>query len=317
MKNEKILIIAPVYNEEDVVEHFFQEVNSIFSSMNHTEFIILFVVDRCTDNTLEILKSLQSSHDHIQILKMSSRFGHQAALQAGISQSDGYDAVIMMDSDLQHPPELIPKMINHFRDGIEIVYTIRQENIDSSFFRKIFGNLYYFLLNLISDVPVLKNAADYRLLSARVTKVIREQVPEKNIFFRGFIPWVGFSQIGLTFKANTRYAGDSKYSITRMFSLGILGFLSTSTKPLMFGLLLGSIFVLISFIMFFWILFSYITSNEIPSGWTTLALLQVLFGGIQLTISGILGLYIGILFKQSLGRPAYVIEEKISKYKKN
>src|SRR5262249_54027078 len=159
---------------------------------------ILFVVDQCTDQTLTLLKEIAREDASVRILAMSSRFGHQMALLAGIDHSHT-DAVVMLDSDFQHPPALIPEMLAAFQPGYDVIYTLRQDTVDTGFFKRFSSRLFYYFINVIAQVPIMENAADFRLLSRRVVEVFQTQVRERNIFLRGLVSWVGFRSFGISF----------------------------------------------------------------------------------------------------------------------
>jgi len=312
MSSIKLTVIAPVYNEEEVIEAFHARLSEVLASLPDVDGRVLYVVDRCTDNTLEILRALARRDPHAKVIALSSRFGHQMSLVAGIDHSLDADAVIMMDSDLQHPPELIPELLDNFRRGFEVVYTVRRDTEDINPLRKVAGNLFYRLLAKISQVPMNANAADFRLISGRVAKILSADFRERNMFLRGLFTWIGFRQTGIEYVARKRVGGYSKYSLSKMLQLATAGILSFSTKPLQLGIFVGVGFSGISFLLILWVIAKYFLVKSIPDGWTTLVVLLLLFSGIQLIVLGILGAYIGGIYDEVKGRPRYIIEEKIS-----
>lgn len=312
MSNIKLTVIAPVYNEEEVIVDFHKRLCNVLTSIINIDARILYVVDLSTDKTLDLLREIVSKDKRSKVIALSSRFGHQMSLVAGIDHSLDADAIIMMDSDLQHPPELIPELIEKYRRGFEVVYTVRIDTQDINPLRKLAGNFFYHLLSNLSSVPLNANAADFRLISARVAKILSTDFRERNMFLRGIFNWMGFRQIGIEYKAHKRLGGYSKYSLSKMIQLATAGILSFSTKPLKLGIFVGVIFSLLSFLMIFWTLLEFFIDKSIPNGWTTLVVLLLLFSGIQLIVLGIIGAYIGGIYEEVKHRPRYIIEEEIS-----
>lgn len=312
MPATKLTVVAPVFNEESVIGLFHDRLCAVLQSLDGVESRIVYVVDRCTDNTLEKLRLIAKSDARTVVLALSSRFGHQMSLLAGIENSLESDAVIMMDSDLQHPPELIPNLLTHFYDGADVVYTVRKDTEDISALRKFAGNIFYSALNKISDVAINPNAADFRLISKRVAVVLAEGFTERNMFLRGLFSWIGLKQVGVEYVAEKRAAGVSKYSFSRMIRLATSGVLSFSTKPLHIGLFIGTLLALFAFVLMFGTVVNYFVDRSLPSGWTTVVALLLLFNGVQLIVIGVLGAYIGGIYEEIKQRPRYIVDERIS-----
>lgn len=312
MRKLKLTVVTPVFNEEAVIGHFHERTREVLNSIKDVEANILFVVDRCTDDTLNVLRRVVADDPKSRVIALSSRFGHQMSLLAGIENALDADVVVMMDSDLQHPPELIPELLANYRRGFEVVYTVRRDNANASYLRKLAGNVFYYLLSKLSQVPINANSADFRLVSNRVTRVLTTGFQERNMFLRGLFSWIGFRQTSVEYIAERRFAGQSKYSFAEMLQLAMAGILSFSTKPLHAGIFVGIAFALIAFIFLVAAVVSYFVDRSIPSGWTTLAVLLLLFSGVQLIILGIIGAYIGGVYEEVKGRPRYIIEEEIS-----
>jgi dolichol-phosphate mannosyltransferase len=308
----KIAIVAPVFNEEAVIAQFHARLSETLTSLTNIDSQIIYVVDKCTDNSLEVLRGIAKGDLRVKVLAMSSRFGHQMSLLAGIEQALEADAVIMMDSDLQHPPELIPLLIENFRQGADVVYTVRTDTLSVSPVRKVLGNLFYKFLNRLSDVEINPNAADFRLISSRVAKILSEGFAERNMFLRGLFSWIGFKQVGIEYVAEKRAAGVSKYSLSRMVQLAISGILSFSTKPLQIGIFVGVSFSVVACLLMVATLFTFLFDRSLPSGWTTIVMLLLLFNGIQLFVIGVLGVYLGGIYEEVKSRPRYILEEEIS-----
>lgn len=316
MSKLKLTVVTPVFNEEQVIRHFHARTRGVLDSLDDVEAKILFVVDRCTDNTLNVLRELVAVDPNTKVIALSSRFGHQMSLLAGIENSLDSDAIIMMDSDLQHPPELIPELLEKFKHGFDVVYTIRRDTEDVGLVRKVAGNLFYRVLGKLSRVPINANAADFRLVSNRVAKLLSMDFQERNMFLRGLFSWMGFQQTGVEYVAEKRFAGQSKYSFSRMIQLAMAGILSFSTKPLQMGIFVGVSFAALSFVLIIAAVIKYFIVQSLPSGWTTLVVLLLLFSGIQLIVLGIMGAYIGGIYEEVKGRPRYIIEEEITHHVK-
>ncbi|MEQ9000830.1 MAG: glycosyltransferase family 2 protein [Coleofasciculus sp. B1-GNL1-01] len=307
-----LTIISPVYNEEEVINDFYTELRGVLAGLSpRYDSKILFVVDRSSDASFEILKSIAEQDKAVQILLMSSRFGHQMSLLAGIDHSDS-DVLIMLDSDLQHPPSLIPKMLMKYEQGYDIVYTIRQDSKDISIFKRLTSKLFYKIINKLSDVPINESAADFRLISNRVAKTFKHKIRERNQFLRGLFSWVGFRSTSIYFQVRKRRAGRSKYSLNRMIQFGLEGVVSFSKKPLKAAIITGFIFALFGFIYALISVVQYFIYASLPSGWTTLVFLVSIFSGVQLIFLGIIGEYIGAIFDEVKGRPHYIIEDKVN-----
>lgn len=307
-----LTVVCPVYNEADVIEKFYSELKlSLERLAGRYDYKILFVMDKGTDATPDILRKIARSDSGLQIIMLSSRFGHQMSLMAGIDHADT-DIIIMMDSDMQHPPELIPEMLDMYEKGNDIVYTVRKDARHTGFVKRITSRLFYRGINMISDVNINESAADFRLISRKVAKIIKEQIRERNIFLRGIFSWMGFNQAAVPFVASERFAGKSKYSLRRMIQFGAFGIVSFSKKPLQAAVIVGSIFAALGFLSAVVAVVQFFIYSSIPSGWTTIVVLLSLFSGIQLIFLGIIGEYIGGIFDEVKGRPHYIVEEKIN-----
>jgi polyisoprenyl-phosphate glycosyltransferase len=308
----RLVVVTPVYNEEETVATFHARTRRVLDALEDVDARILFVVDRCTDNTVEVIRGVVAGDPKAGAIVLSSRFGHQMSLLAGIEQSLDADAIVMMDCDLQHPPELIPQLFEKFRDGYEVVYTVRSDTENLGSFRKSAGNLFYRALSAVSEVEIKANAADFRLISGRVANVIASGFRERNMFLRGLISWIGFRQASVEYVAAARAAGESKYNFGRMMKLASAGVLSFSTKPLQIGIFVGVAFAALAFIYTLVIIGTWFVDRSLPSGWTSLVVLLLLFSGVQLIVVGILGAYIGGIYEEVKGRPRYIIDERIA-----
>jgi len=307
-----LTVISPVYNEAEVIEHFCGELKKELGKLKgRYKTHVLFVVDKGTDGTLDTLRRVCGKDKSVSVLALSSRFGHQMSLLAGIDHADS-DAVVMMDCDLQHPPALIHEMVKEYEKGSAVVYAVRKDTDEIGWFKRAGSRLFYWFINKISDIPINENAADFRLISRPVLKVLKEQVRERNIFFRGIISWLGFKQTPVAFTVQKRYAGSTKYSLHNLLRLGKWGVLSFSKKPLQAAVFFGVLFALFAFVNAAVTFVQYFIYKSLPSGWTTIVILLSFLGGVQLIFLGIIGEYIGGIFDEVKGRPHYIVEEKLN-----
>ena len=301
---EIVSIIIPVYNRADIVR---QTLDSIIKQ-TYTFWECLVIDDGSTDNTLQKIKSLAPSDDRIKYISLSRNFGHQNALKAGYDNASG-DCVVCLDADLQHPPELIAEMINLWQKGYKIVSTKRKEHKSTGFLKKISSTIFYKIINALSEVKIEKGAADFRLLDKNVIKELKK-LNENILFYRGLIPWLGFSQVQLEYAAAPRFSGKTKYSFSRMLHFASDGITSFSVKPLKISIYLGFIIAFIAFIYILYALYVAIFTQDVVPGWTSTIISVLFIGGIQLVMIGILGNYLGKLFIENKKRPNYIIKER-------
>ena len=301
-----ISVVIPIMNEQGNLPFLVDRLNQVFEESWQYE--VLFIDDGSTDSTLEYIKDLNEKDKKFNFISFSRNFGHQVALRAGLDHANG-DCVISMDGDLQHPPELIPDMINKWRDGNDIVYSIRKDDQSNNRFKRITSATFYWMMNRLSDVKFKKGTADFRLLDKSIISVLRN-FDENPLFLRGIINWIGFKQCAIEYIPEERYWGESKYPISKMYRLALTGITSFSIKPLQISSILGTIIASISFFYgLYAIILKLFTSRAIP-GWTSTLLLTAFLGGIQLLMIGIIGEYLGKLFIESKRRPPYLIREK-------
>lgn len=308
----RLTIISPVFNEEAVIGAFYRELKECLIELEPAyKTRILFVLDRCTDGTLDILKGIAQRDPSVSCIVMSSRFGHQMCLLAGIDYADG-DVYVMMDSDLQHPPRVIKEMLKAYEEGCDVVYSIRKSSNDQGVLRKACGKLFYWLMDRLSGGVIQENAADFRLITEKVARVFRHQIRERNMFMRGLVSWVGFRQRGLEYVAAPRYAGSTKYSFGRMMKLAVDALISFSSFPLKISLFAGTILSLAGFLYALLTAFQYLFHMQLPSGWATLVILITIFSGVQLLCLGMVGTYVGAIYFEVKGRPHYIVDETIN-----
>ncbi len=304
---KKISIVIPAYNEEGNLSEIRKAIDHVFHNLPNYKYEIIFVNDGSRDRTQDFLEDMSLSFPEVRYIEFSRNFGHQYAVKAGLDLADG-NAVISMDADLQHPPALISEMIRKWEEGYDIVYTIRKYPKSISRFKRSTSDFFYRILSKLSDVELEKGSSDFRLLDASVIDVIRDGT-ESDVFLRGLVKWVGFRQYAIPFVAGERFAGESKYSLGKMFRFAFTGITAFSVKPLYLAAYLGFFFSLVSLLYIPYVIYSFMNHSEI-SGWASLIMTVVFFGGVQLIILGILGIYMGKIFKQIKGRPNYIIRSK-------
>jgi polyisoprenyl-phosphate glycosyltransferase len=306
-----ISIVIPAYNEEKniafIATKVLDEMSKLMAVNGDFDYEVIFVNDGSKDNTALELKKQNEQNDKIHFINLSRNFGHQSALRCGLENAKG-DAIISMDADLQHPPELIAEFIQKYKEGYNIVYSQRLEDKSLPFLKKITSNLYYSILNLLSDTIVEKGTADFRLIDKSVAEVIKKST-EYDLFLRGFIGWVGFKQFKIEYSPNKRSYGETKYTFRKMFNLALNGILSFSIRPLRLATVSGAFLCFFSFLYAIYAVYLHFFTNNTIQGWTSVLLSILFIGGFQLFVLGIIGEYIGKLFIQAKNRPNYIIQD--------
>lgn len=304
--NKSIAIVIPSYNEATNIDVLVNALNETVSKLSY-DFKFVFVDDGSSDDTIAILKEKSKLHDNIFYVELSRNFGHQNALKAGIDLvKNDADAIISMDGDMQHPPKIIPELIQKWEEGYEVVYTIREEDKKLSYFKNKSSNMFYSLMNKLSDIKFEPGTADFRLIDKKVAQVFSD-FSENELFIRGIINWVGFKQYAVNYEPNERFSGKSKYTFGKMMRFAIQGITSFSTKPLSMAIILGVSLSVMAFIFYIGYVLYSIYYGHVISGWASVITTVVFFGGLNLVVLGIIGVYIGKLFMQSKGRPNYLI----------
>ncbi len=303
LMNKLVSIVIPAHNEEDNIIVIVDRIEKVFETLTY-DFEILVVDDGGTDRTLEVIEELSKVKSNFFYIEFSRNFGHQLALKAGLDHAKG-DCVISLDADLQHPPELFKQMLEKWEEGYEIVYTRRKEDKRLPFKKRATSKYFYRLMNSLSDIEIEPGTADFRLLDRKTVDVLK-QFEENDPFIRGLVKWLGFKQYAIDYIPDQRFAGASKYNLKRMRKLAIHGVTSLTTKPLHTAVYLGFFFSFVSLLYIPYVLYAYYIGKHV-SGWASLITTIAFFGGLQLIILGIIGIYIGKMFMQSKNRPNYIV----------
>ncbi len=296
-------IVLPAYNEAESLP---VTVKAVLEAIPSPDFEIIVVDDGSKDETWNVICLLNQVDSRVRGLKLSRNFGHQAALLAGLASAEG-SAVISLDADGQHPPELIPKLADLWRQGALVVQTIRRDQKKQGGFKRFTSKTFYKIFSWLADTPISEGSADFRLLDRKAVDLILSN-PRSAMFLRGFIPWIGFTTKYLEFIPKNRFAGSTKYSIRKMFQLAKQGITRFSIKPLRLATLLGSFTCLAALAYLSYVLVTRLTGGYYIEGWASVAGLLSLLGGLQLLIMGILGEYIGMVFEAQQARPPFVVE---------
>jgi len=307
MDNKLYSVVIPLYNEEEVALECVNRVVKVMEQIDRN-YEIIFVNDGSSDKTMDIMIEQCKKNSKLKIIDFSRNFGHQIAITAGMDYAKG-DAIIVMDADLQDPPEVIPEMIEKFNQGYDVVYAIRKSRKGESIFKKLTAKLFYRFLRYMCSIDIPVDTGDFRLISKKVSKVMTS-LTERNRYVRGLVAWVGFKQIGIEYERDERFAGETKYPLRKMIKLSIDGITSFSTKPLTISKNLGIFVALAGFVYALIIVIKKIALNIPNTGWSSTVVLILIIGGLQLIMIGVVGDYIARIFDESKNRPLYIINEK-------
>ncbi len=306
-KTTELSVVVPVYNEEETVGFLIERLVAVLASITK-RYQIVFVNDGSADRTYVIISHAAAKNPNIHIIDLSRNFGHQTAVAAGLAYAVG-DAIIVMDGDLQDPPELIPDFVRMWREGYQVVYAVRAERKENMLKRSAY-KAFYRTLHRFADIDIPLDSGDFGLMDRCVVDTINA-MPERNRFVRGLRSWVGFRQIGLPYSRDARYAGDSKYSLMKLMKLAIDGLLSFSTLPLKIATAIGFVISFFSFLGIIFYLYLFLTTPRVP-GFTTLIIVLLFIGGVQLLTIGILGEYVGRIYEESKHRPMFIVRKTIN-----
>jgi dolichol-phosphate mannosyltransferase len=302
-------VIVPCYNEQEVLLATHERLTSVLAAITWLDYELIFVNDGSHDDTQVILAQLQRADRHVRVLLLSRNFGHQIAVTAGLEEATG-DAVVIIDADLQDPPEVIPQMVQLWREGNEVVYGIRTDRQGESKFKLWTAKVFYRLINRLSETKMPFDAGDFRLLDRRVVQVIND-MPERARFLRGMVSWAGFRQTSLPYERAARHAGTSKYPLTKMVSFAMDGIISFSLVPLKLAIWTGFLAIWIAVAGIIVAIIDRVMDKNLTRGWASLFVAVLFMGGVQLVSLGILGEYLGRIYTEVKRRPLYVVQERL------
>jgi len=306
----QIDLVIPIFNEEEAIRQTYTDVCAVVDALPH-DFHFIYVDDGSSDGTVDTLRAICANDQRVTLLQLSRNFGHQAALTAGMDASQG-DVMISLDGDGQHPPALIPKMLDLIQQGYDIVQAQRMEEERAASFKKITSNFFYWLINRISGTHVMQGAADFRALSRNALNGVRS-MQEYHRFLRGMISWMGYNSVILPYHEPERIAGRSKYSLAKMLRLASDAIFSFSLAPLYIGLSAGVIFFVLAAGQLIYVLSLWVTGNtaRVEPGWSSLMGVLLIASGIIMILLGFIGVYVGYIFQEVKRRPIYLIKGQI------
>ncbi|MEG2349828.1 MAG: glycosyltransferase family 2 protein [Hungatella sp.] len=299
---KKLSVVVSVYNEEAALKQFYTETKKVLDQISW-DYELLFINDGSGDGSLQILYELTEADPLVALVNFSRNFGHEAAMIAGIDFATG-DAIVCMDADLQHPPECIPEILKKLEEGYEVISMVRTKNTSAGWFKNLASSAFYHLINRLSDVKFESNVSDFFAISSSVALVLRDNYREKVRFLRGYVQSVGFRKTTLEYEARARVAGESKYSIKKLFVFSVNTILCFSNLPLRLGIFAGIFAALLGVIV---MIYTLCTRGGAPSGYATIVVLICFMFAILFLLIGIIGEYIAILFSELKDRPIYIV----------
>ncbi|MFN8223059.1 MAG: glycosyltransferase family 2 protein [Gaiellales bacterium] len=304
---ELLSIVVPVYNEVESIGELHRRLTAAMAQLGDYELVL--VDDGSTDGTWEALRALADGDRRLRLIRLSRNFGHQTALSAGLEAARG-DAVVSIDADLQDPPEVIPELVARWREGYDVVYAVRERRSGESRFKLATAALFYKGINRLSAMEIPEQAGDFRLLSRRALDGLLA-MPERSRFLRGMSTWIGFRQIGVPYARDPRFAGATKYPLRKMARLATDAVTSFSTAPIRIVVTLGLLAVGFCLAALVWTLYLRLFTERTVQGWTSVLVVLLFLGGVQLVSVGIIGQYVGRIFEEVKGRPLYLVAETI------
>ncbi len=295
-----------MYNEEAVIEETYRRLKRVMKDANGT-YELLFINDGSQDKCADIIKQYMIGDKTVKLIDFSRNFGHQIAITAGMDYANG-DAVIIIDADLQDPPELILQMIEKWKEGYEVVYAKRMKRKGETWFKKWSASTFYRVLRASTDIDIPVDTGDFRLMDQKVCKEMRK-INENNRFVRGLVSWIGFRQIAIEYVRDERVAGETKYPLKRMVKLCLDGILSFSYKPLKLAIYSGLLLSSSGFLYFIYVLYLTLFTEATMKGWPSIISIMLIFNGFMLFMLGVIGEYIGRIYDETKGRPLYIVRE--------
>lgn len=305
-------VVCPVYGEELGLWEFYRRTTEALEAIQpKVDHELVFVDDGSPDKSLAILRDLAAEDPRVKVLALSRNFGHQIAVTAGIDHARG-DAVVLIDTDLQDPPEVIAELVERWRDGFRVVYGVRTAREGESAFKLLTAKAFYRVVNRLSDVELPLDSGDFRLMDRKVVDALRE-IREENRYIRGLVSWVGFSQCAVEYRRDARFAGTSKYPLSKMFRFALDGITSFSERPLRLAAQIGGLTTLAGLLLMIWIVASKLVdpTRSLP-GFASLMIVVLFLGGVQLLSIGLLGEYVGRIYRETKRRPLYVLEDRLN-----
>ncbi len=308
MTKEKVdySIVIPVFNEEEVIELTYERLKTVMESADGS-YELLFINDGSKDRSVEILLNLSERDKRIKIVDFSRNFGHQIAITAGMDYALG-DAIVIIDADLQDPPELILEMIQKWQEGYDVVYAKRTARKGETFFKKQTASAFYRTLRAMTEIEIPIDTGDFRLIDRKVCNQMKN-IHEKNRFVRGLVSWVGFKQTAVEYERDERFAGETKYPLKKMLKLSLDGITSFSYKPLKLANYLGASLSVIGFVYMLVVLYQKLFTTTTVTGWSSIIIIQLFFSGITLMMLGMIGEYIGRIYDEAKDRPLYIVKD--------
>ncbi len=306
MANKLLSVVVPVYNEQEVIDETYRRLSAVFKDYSmDVEYI--FINDGSKDNTYFKLKEIASGNKEVRVINFARNFGHQIAITAGMDYAKG-DAVVIIDADLQDPPEVILQMVDKWKEGYEVVYGKRLQRDGETFFKKFTAKTFYRFLDSMTDVKLPVDVGDFRLIDRKVCDAMK-CLPERSRYVRGLVSWVGFKQTSVEYHREKRFAGETKYPLKKMFKLAGDGVFSFSYKPLKLATFVGMLVSVFSFIYLVVVLVQKFIKNDVVSGWASSIAVTLFLNGVMLIVIGIMGEYVGRIYEEVKARPLYIVGE--------
>lgn len=307
---QTLSVIVPCYNEEAVIEEFYTRTKGVLDKMTDVESFIIFINDGSKDKSPFLLNQLADKDDHVKVIHFSRNFGHQPAVTAGLNNCDT-DLAVIIDADLQDPPELIPDLVKiHREEEASVVYCVRKKREGETFFKKFTANMFYRTMNKMSEVEFPRNTGDFRLIDRKAISAFNG-LKERGKYIRGLVSWIGFKQVPYYYDRDARFAGETKYPLKRMIAFAKTAMLYFSKKPLLLSTSIGLLACTIGLVYAIYVLFGHLFGfTNAGMGWASTVMIIIFFGGVQLLTIGVLSQYVGVLFDEVKGRPEYIIGEK-------
>lgn len=304
----KYSVVIPLYNEEEVLRESYKRLKSVMDSVGEA-YELVFVNDGSRDKTPQIARDICLEDKNVRLIDFSRNFGHQVAITAGMDFAGG-EAIIVIDADLQDPPEVIPLMIDKWKEGYEVVYGKRAKRKGETWFKKVSAKLFYRLLSSMTTVDIPVDTGDFRLIDRKVCDVL-SSLKEKNRYVRGLVSWAGFNQCAVEYVRDERFAGETKYPLKKMLRFALDGITSFSYKPLKFATYAGFSLSIGGFLYLIFVIIQRLSGAVMEAGWASLLAVSLFFNGVVLIMLGIIGEYIGRIYDESKDRPLYILREKV------